>query len=89
MASRFGSLDFTKMLVAACSILWGYYYLFFYICQEAVIRETGSDGFSLWSHREPTLMDCPMKGSDGQIVGVDGFLRSHQMNNITHAHTHL
>lgn len=65
MVSRFGSLDFTEMLVAVCSISSFY---FFHVCQEAVIRETGSDGSALWSHRKPTLMDCPMKGSDGENV---------------------
>lgn len=40
--------------------------LFFYVCQDAVIRETGSDGSTLRSHREPTQMDSSMKRSDGE-----------------------
>lgn len=55
---------------------------FLNVCQEAVIRETGSDGSTLWSHREPTLMDCPMKGSHGENVRVEGFLQFHQVSKI-------
>lgn len=38
--------------------------LFLNVRQEAVIRETGSDGSTLPSRRVPALMDCPAKGSN-------------------------
>lgn len=50
-----------------------------------MIRETGSDGSTLWSHRVPALMDCPMKGSNEkkkEKARMEGFLQLHQMSKI-------
>lgn len=63
MAGHFGSLHFIEMLVAVHSISLCY---FSYVCQDSVIRETGRDGSTLRSRREPPKIDSSMKRSDGE-----------------------
>lgn len=40
-----------------------FYFIFFYVCRDAVIHETGRDNARLRSHTEPTLIDSSKKRS--------------------------
>lgn len=53
-------------------------YFFRYVCQESVIRESGSDGTARRSHTWLTVMDCHAKGSGGD----NGSLQFHRMGKI-------
>lgn len=47
----------------AATFLFFFSFFFFRVCQESVIRETGSDGFARQRHTRLTVMDCHAKGS--------------------------
>lgn len=76
-AACFTSHNFTAALVAVRGhlvVLLLLFFFFFHVCQEPVIRETGSDGSTRWSHTRLTVMDCHAKGSGGDNVLCGRFL---------------